>query len=112
MKKIELIIQDSKLKDAHAILKNVNGGGMSYYTVEGSGRVKAERIIVGRGTIQTQAEYVPRIKVEVIVKDDQVEQLVSELADKLGSELGGKIFVVDIPIAVDIRTKKTGEDAI
>ena len=29
----------------------------------------------------------------------------------MGSELGGKIFVVDIPIAVDIRTKKTGEDA-
>ena len=112
MKKIELIIPDSKLKDAHAILKNVNSGGMSYYAVEGSGRVKAERIIVGRGTIQTQAEYVPRTKVDVIVKDDQVDQLVSELADRLGSELGGKIFVLDIPIAVDIRTKKTGEDAI
>ncbi len=112
MKKIELIIPDSKLKDAHAILKNVNSGGMSYYTVEGSGRVKAEDIIVGRGTIQTQPEYVPRTKVDVIVKDDQVDQLVSELADRLGSELGGKIFVLDIPIAVDIRTKKTGEDAI
>jgi nitrogen regulatory protein PII len=46
------------------------------------------------------------------VKDDQVDQLVSELADRLGSELGGKIFVADIPIAVDLRTKKTGEDAI
>jgi nitrogen regulatory protein PII len=30
----------------------------------------------------------------------------------LGSELGGKIFVVDIPIAVDVATKKRGEDAI
>jgi nitrogen regulatory protein PII len=46
------------------------------------------------------------------VKDDQVDQLVSELAGRLGSELGGKIFVADIPIAVDLRTKKTGEDAI
>ncbi len=82
MKKIELIIPDSELKDAHAILGNVNSGGMSYYTVEGSGRVKAEGIIVGRGTIQTQPE------------------------------LGGKIFVSDIPIAVDLRTKKTGIDAI
>jgi len=51
MKKIELIIPESKLKDAHAILVNVNSGGMSYYTVEGSGRVKAEGIIVGRGTV-------------------------------------------------------------
>jgi Zn-dependent alcohol dehydrogenase len=53
-----------------------------------------------------------RTKVDVIVKDDQVDQLVSELADRLGSELGGKIFVMDIPIAVDLRTKKTGEDAV
>jgi nitrogen regulatory protein PII len=112
MKKIELIIPDSMLKDVHAILKNVNSGGMSYYTVEGSGRVKAERIIVGRGTIQTQAEYVARTKVEVIVKDDQIKQLVSELADRLDSKLGGKVFVLDIPIAVDLRTKKTGEHAI
>jgi nitrogen regulatory protein P-II 1 len=77
MKKIELIIPESKLKDAHAILINVNSGGMSYYTVEGSGRVKAEEIIVGRGTVETQPEYIPRTKIEVIVKDDQVEQLVS-----------------------------------
>jgi nitrogen regulatory protein P-II 1 len=112
MKKIEIIIPESKLKDAHEILKDVNSGGMSYYTVEGSGRIKAESIIVGRGTTQTQPEYIPRMKVDVIVKDHQVEQLVSKLTDRLGSESGGKIFVVDVPIAVDIRTKKRGEDAI
>ena len=112
MKKIELIIPESKLKDAHAILINVNSGGMSYYTVEGSGRVKAEGIIVGRGTLETHPEYIPRTKIDVIVKDDQVEQLVSRLTDRLGSELGGKIFVSDISIAVDLRTKKTGDGAI
>jgi nitrogen regulatory protein P-II 1 len=112
MKKIELIIPESKLRDAHAILGNVNSGGMSYYTVEGSGRVKAEGIIVGRGTVETQPEYTPRTKIDVIVKDDQVEQLVSELTDRLGGELGGKIFVSDISIAVDLRTKKTGDGAI
>jgi nitrogen regulatory protein PII len=79
---------------------------MSFYTVEGSGRVKAEGIIVGRGTIQTPQEYIPRTKIDVIVKDNQVEQLVSELTDTLVSELGEKICVVDIPIAVDLGTKK------
>jgi nitrogen regulatory protein PII len=112
MKKIEIIISESKLKDAHEILKNVNSGGMSYCTVEGSGRIRAESIIVGRGTTQTQPEYIPRMKVDVIVKDHQLEQLVSKLTDRLGSELGGKIFVLDVPIAVDLRTKRTGEDAI
>src|SRR5262245_2928389 len=112
MKRIELIIPDSKLEDAHEILKDVNRGSMNYYVVEGSGRIKEERSVVGRGTTETQPEYIPRTKVDVVVKDHQVEQLISRLTDRLGSELGGKIFVVDIPIAVDIRTKKTGEDAI
>jgi nitrogen regulatory protein P-II 1 len=106
MKKIEPIIPESKLEEAHAILINVNSGGMSYYTVEGSGRVKTEGTIVGRGTVETQPEYIPRTKIDVIVKDDQVEQLVSKLTDRVGSELGGKIFVSDISIAVDLRTKK------
>ncbi|MGC1927930.1 MAG: hypothetical protein WA667_03075 [Candidatus Nitrosopolaris sp.] len=63
------------MKDAHAILKNVNSGGMSYYTLGGSGRVKAERIIVGRGTIQTQPEYVPRTKIDVFVKSYVTEDI-------------------------------------
>ena len=66
MKRIEIIIPDSKLRDAHEILKNVNSGGMSFYTVEGSGRIKAERIVVGRGTTQTQPEYISRTKVDVL----------------------------------------------
>ena len=56
--------------------------------------------------------HVPRTKVEVVVKDDQVEELIPRITERLGSELGGKIFVVDVPIAVDMRTKKSGEDAI
>ena len=112
LKRIEIIIPHRKLEDAHEIVKDVNTGGMSYYTVEGSGRIKAERITVGRGTAQTQPQYIPRTKIEVVVKDHQVEDLISKITEKLGSELGGKIFVVDVPIAVDLGTKKTGEDAI
>jgi len=62
--------------------------------------------------MQAQPEYIPRTKIEVVVKDDQVEELISKITDRLGKELGGKIFVVDIPIAVDIRTKKRGDAAI
>jgi nitrogen regulatory protein P-II 1 len=112
MKRIEIIIPHRKLEDAHKILKDVNTGGMTYYTVEGSGRIKAERITVGRGTTQTQPDYIPRTKVEVVVKDHQVDELISKITNKLSSELGGKIFVVDIPVALDIGTKKIGDDAI
>ena len=78
---------------------------MSYYTVEGSGRIKAERVTVRFGTSQSQPKYIPRTKVEVVVKDHQVEELISKITDKLGSELGGKIFVLDVPVPVDIRVQ-------
>ncbi len=100
------------LADSHEILKEVNVGGMSHYRIEGSGRVKPQPVTAQRGTSQTQPEYIPRTKVEVVVKDEQVEELISKITDRLGSELGGKIFVVDVPIAVDIATKKRGQDAI
>jgi nitrogen regulatory protein P-II 1 len=112
MKRIEIIIPHRMLADAHEILKEVNVGGMSHYRMEGSGRVKPQPVTAQRGTSQTQPEYIPRTKVEVVVKDEQVEELISKITDRLGSELGGKIFVVDVLIAVDIATKKRGEDAI
>ena len=113
MKRIEIIIPHRMLAEAHGILKDVNVGGMSHYRIEGSGRVKPQPVTVARGTSQIQHEYIPRTKVEVVVKDEQVEELISKITDRIGSsELGGKIFVVDVPIAVDIATKKRGEDAI
>src|SRR5919108_3002158 len=105
MKKVEIIIPHRKLDEASKILKGVNSGGMSYYRIEGSGKVKAELVTVGRGTSRMQPEYIPRTKVEVVVKDDQVEEMISTMVQKLRSDLGGKIFVVDVPIAVDIGTE-------
>ena len=114
MKRIELIIPHRELKEADEILKDVNTGGMSYYKIEGTGRGTRNvyPITIGRGTMKTQPDYVPRTKIEAVVKDEQVEELILKFTDKLGSELGGKIFVVEVPIAVDIRTKKRGEAAI
>lgn len=112
MKRIEIIIPHRMLGDVHGILKEVNVGGMSHYRIEGSGRVKAQPVTTQRGTSQTQPEYIPRTKVEVVVKDEQVEEIISKITDRLSTELGGKIFVVDIPIAVDLATKKRGEEVI
>ena len=112
MKRIEIIKPHRLLADAHGILKEVNVGGMSHYRIEGSGRIKAQPVTTQRGTSQTQPEYIPRTKVEVVVKDKQVEEIISKITDRLGSELGGKIFVVDVPVAVDLATKKRGEEVI
>ena len=112
MKKLEIIIPNRRLNDVSEILKDANTGGMSYSRIEGRGRVKAEAVAVGRGTMHYKPEFIPRLKVEVVVKDEQVEGLIKTFVDKIGDNIGGKIFVMDIPIAVDLTTKKAGEDAI
>jgi nitrogen regulatory protein P-II 1 len=112
MKKLEIIIPDRRLQDVTEILKDANTGGMSYYRIEGRGKIKAEEVAVGRGTMHYRPEFIPRLKVEVVVKDKQVEGLIKIFVEKMGDNIGGKIFVIDVPIAVDLTTNKTGEDAI
>jgi nitrogen regulatory protein P-II 1 len=112
MKKLEIIIPDRKLHDVSNILKDANTGGMSYCRIEGRGKKKAEELAIGRGTMHYKQECIPMMKVEVVVKDEQVEGLVDTLADKIGDKIGGKIFVIDVPLAVDLTTKERGESAI
>jgi nitrogen regulatory protein PII len=113
MKRIEIIIPHGRLADAHNVLKDLNVGGMSYHRIEGSGRVKADPVVVATHPTQTPPEYISRTMVEVVIKDEQVEQLISKLRERLrGEPQGGKIFVVDVPVAVDIATNKRGEAAI
>ena len=113
MKKFEIIISHRRLGDVGEILKSANTGGMSHYKVEGRGKVKAEAVSVGRGTMKYTPEYRPRTKVEVIIRDDQVESLINKLVERLGGDdLGGKVFVTDVSVAVDLSTNKRGESAI
>jgi nitrogen regulatory protein P-II 1 len=113
MKKLEIIIPHRRLDDVSEILKSVNTGGMSHYEIEGRGKVKAQDVTVGRGTAKYTPEYRPRTKVEVVIKDDQVELLISKLVERLGGDpLGGKIFVTDVHEAVELSTNGRGESAI
>jgi nitrogen regulatory protein P-II 1 len=113
MKKFEIIVPHRRLDDVAEILKSINVGGMSHYSVEGKGKVKAEAVTVGRGTMKYTPEYRPRTKVEVIVRDDQTESLINKLVEKLaGDALGAKLFVSDVHIAVDLSANKRGESAI
>lgn len=112
MKKIEIIIPHEGLAEAHSVLKEANVGGMSHYRIDGSGRVKVDPVLEATHPGQPRPEYISRTKVEVVVKDNQAAGLVSNLRERLRSTLGGKIFVVDVPVAVDIITNNKGEDAI
>ena len=49
----------------------------------------------------------------MVVKDEQVEAIITKIGDELSAaNIDGKIFVIDVPIAVDIATKNRGEIVI
>jgi nitrogen regulatory protein P-II 1 len=58
-------------------------------------------------------EFIPRIKMEVVVNDYQVDGIISKIANELANPaVGGKIFVVDVARAIDLATKERDEKAL
>jgi nitrogen regulatory protein P-II 1 len=88
-------------------------GGMTHCRVEGRGTAKAEAVAVGRSTMKYTPEYIPSTKVEVVVKDDQVDLILSNIRNRLGAnQISGKIFGLGVPLTMDIMTGKKGDAAI
>ena len=114
MKQIQIIIPDRGFVYVNNILKEAKVGGLSHYKIEGrGGGTHAKEVAVGRGTMRYTPEFIPRTKFEVIVKDEQVESIITSIVDELSAnKINGKIFVIDVPIAVDIATKNRGESVI
>ncbi|MEM9522838.1 MAG: P-II family nitrogen regulator [Pseudomonadota bacterium] len=112
MKKIEAIIKPFKLDEVKEALQEVGVQGLSVIEVKGFGRQK------GHTEIYRGAEYVvdflPKVKVEVVIADSQLDQVVDAITDaaKTGKIGDGKIFVSNVEQAIRIRTGETGEDAI
>ena len=75
-------------------------------------KLKPEPVSIGRGTMQYTPEFIPRTKIETVVKDELVEVIVTNLLEKLSNKIGGKIFISDIQEAIDIRTRSKGNSAL
>ena len=112
MKKIEAIIKPFKLDDVREALSEIGITGMTTTEVKGFGRQK------GHTELYRGAEYVidflPKLKVELVVKDDQVERCIETItkAARTGKIGDGKIFVSSVERVIRIRTGEQGEEAI
>ncbi len=112
MKKIEAIIKPFKLEDVKDALAEVEVSGMTVSEVKGYGRQQ------GHSELYRGAEYVvdflPKIKIEIIVKEDDVEKAISAIigAARTGKIGDGKIFVSPIERVIRIRTNEENEEAI
>jgi len=112
MKKIEAIIKPFKLEEVKDSLGQVGIQGMTVCEVKGFGRQKGHTEIY-RGSEYT-VDFLPKIKLELVVADSQVEEAVNVIvkAAKTGKIGDGKVFVSAIEQAVRIRTEERGEAAV
>jgi len=112
MKKIEAIIKPHKLDEVKTALQTIGVKGMTVTDVKGYGRQKGHKEIY-RGAEYT-VDFVVKVKIEVVVEDDQVESVVNSVIQSARTgEIGdGKMFIYTLDEVIRIRTGETGADAI
>jgi len=112
MKKLECIIRPHKLEEVREALDKVDVHGMTVTEVRGFGRQKGHTEHY-RGA-EYKAEFQPKIKVDILVRDDQVAETIKAVqaaakTDKFGD---GKIVITNVEDILRIRTGDRGEQAL
>jgi nitrogen regulatory protein P-II 1 len=112
MKKIEAIIQPFKLEPVKEALQALDVKGMTVTEVKGFGRQKGIREVY-RG-MEYQVDFLPKVKLEVVVPDDKAQIIIDTIVDKArtGRIGDGKIFVSAVSEVLRIRTGESGESAV
>jgi nitrogen regulatory protein P-II 1 len=113
MKEIKAMIQPFMLsKVVHALHKIPDFPGLTVTKVQGFGREK------GQGSphriVEDLIEYVPKVKIEIIVHDEMLDAVVQTITDNAhtGNKGDGKIFIYEVKDAIRIRTRERGEGAL
>ena len=112
MKLITAIIKPFKVEEVRSSLDEIGVSGMTMTEVKGFGRQKGHTELY-RGAEYT-IDFLPKIKIEIAVTDDLVDQVKNAIIKSAGSgKIGdGKIFVSPIDEVVRIRTGESNEDAL
>lgn len=112
MKLVTAVIKPFKLDDVRQALTSAGIQGMTVSEVMGVGRQKGQTEIF-RGAEYTD-QFLPKIKIEVVLKDHFLETVVDTIqaAARTESIGDGKIFVSDVAKVVRIRTGDTDMEAL
>lgn len=112
MKKIEAIIQTSRLTPVKEALQEIGVDGMTISEVRGHGRQKGHTEVY-RGNEYT-VDLLPKIKIEIVAPDPLVAPVVESIlkAAKTGKIGDGKIFISTVDEAVRIRNEERGDSAL
>jgi len=112
MKKIDAIIQPHKLDAVKDAMKSIGVDGITVSEVRGHGRQKGHTEVY-RGQ-EYNVDLLPKVKLEMVVTDSQVESVLAALTEaaRSGNIGDGKIFVTPVEEAVRIRNGDRGELAL
>jgi nitrogen regulatory protein P-II 1 len=112
MKVVVAVVKPHKLDEVKEALRDVGVSGLTTTDVEGFGRQRGHTEVY-RGA-EYQVDFVPKVKVEILVADDQTQGVVDAVtkAARTGKIGDGKIWVVPVEQVVRIRTGEMGPDAL
>jgi nitrogen regulatory protein PII len=112
MRLVTAIIKPFKLEEVKEALQDVGVQGMTVTEVRGFGRQRGHKEVY-RGA-EYQVDFVPKVRVEVLADDHQVDQVVDAImkSARTGKIGDGKILVTDADQVYRIRTGEMGTDAI
>jgi nitrogen regulatory protein PII len=112
MKLIIAVIKPFKLEAVREALTAAGVQGLMVSEVKGYGRQSGHTEIY-RGAEYT-VSFVPKIKLEIVAADDQIDRIVDTIAAtaRTGKIGDGKIFVAEVRQAIRIRTDERGDDAL
>ncbi|MEO1894611.1 MAG: P-II family nitrogen regulator [Alcanivorax sp.] len=112
MKMITAVIKPFKVDDVRGALAQIGVQGMTVTEVKGFGRQKGHTELY-RGA-EYVVDFVPKVKLELAVVDERVDQAVEAIAQAASSgKIGdGKIFITALEQALRIRTGETDNDAL
>lgn len=113
MKKLEAIIRPEKLNDVKEALEQAGFLGLNIVHVTGRG-VQKGIVHGGRGGETYHVDMLPKLKIEVVVKDGDAEKAIEAImkAARTGNIGDGKLFVTAIEDAIRLRTGERGDVAV
>ncbi len=113
MQKIEAIIRPEKLDDVKNALATAGVTGLNIVHVTGRG-VQKGVVHMGRSGETYEVDMLPKVKIEVVVPDAQVDKMVDTICEAAhtGRIGDGKIFVIPVTDAIRVRTREKGDAAL
>ena len=112
MKLVVAVVKPFKLDDVKDGLKSLGIHGLTLTEAQGFGRQRGHTEVY-RGA-EYEVEFVPKIRLEILVEDSQVDEVTAKIVDTAGTgKIGdGKVWVLPVEEVIRVRTGERGSDAL